>query len=194
MLGREELEVKELIDGNGFGYPKEQADKVMDAMEARIKELELALSNSREHEKALRKCFDNHRQRIKELEIYDCRKMSSMNTETLKNIRGGVACEFEKLKTRVKELEENIQSVEKNADYWADRCMELEAKQPKWISAKDRLPCEDGEYQVVYKHKNGAMVASFDEWDNDCQDWMNATDRVAVAYWAELLPTPKTRR
>lgn len=43
MYGREELEVKELIDGNGFGYSKDEADKVMDAMEARIKELESKL-------------------------------------------------------------------------------------------------------------------------------------------------------
>lgn len=68
----------------------------------------------------------------------------------------------------------------------------MEASTPKWINSADRLPCEDGEYQVVYKHKNGAMVASFDEWDNDCQDWMNATDRVEVVAWAELLPTPTT--
>ena len=44
------------------------ADERIEELEARIKEFELALSNSREHEKALRKCFDIHRQRIKELE------------------------------------------------------------------------------------------------------------------------------
>lgn len=80
------------------------------------------------------------------------------------------------MEERIKELEATISK--------------MEATAPKWISANDRLPCEDGEYQVVYKHKNGAMVASFDEWDNYCQGWMNATDRVAVVYWAELLPTP----
>lgn len=39
MYGRKNLEVKELIDGNGFGYSKDEADKVMDAMEDRIREL-----------------------------------------------------------------------------------------------------------------------------------------------------------
>lgn len=69
MYGREELK---FCWGEAFldcdVYEKEEADKVMDSMEAKIKELELALSNSREHEKALRKCFDNHRQLIKDLE------------------------------------------------------------------------------------------------------------------------------
>lgn len=82
------------------------------------------------------------------------------------------------MEERIKELEATISI--------------LETTTPKWISVKDRFPCEDGEYQVVYKHKNGAMDASFDEWDNDCQDWMNATDRVAVVFWAELLPPPPT--
>ena len=79
MSGREELTAYDCNEGSydSMGFPweykemvyaKDKADKVMDAMEVRIKELELALSNSREHEKALRKCFDNHRQRIKELE------------------------------------------------------------------------------------------------------------------------------
>lgn len=81
------------------------------------------------------------------------------------------------METRIKELEEAISKMETTQ---------------KWISVKDRFPCEDGEYQVVYKHKNGALEASFDEWDNDCHDWMNATDRVAVVFWAELLPTPPT--
>lgn len=36
-MKREDLEVKELLNGDGFGYPKEAADKVMDAMEAALK-------------------------------------------------------------------------------------------------------------------------------------------------------------
>lgn len=77
-MTREELQPKTPIQcTSGQCYDKDEVDKVMDAMEARIKELE----------------------------IYDCRKMPSMDTETFKNIRGGVACEFEKLKARIKELE-----------------------------------------------------------------------------------------
>ncbi|MCQ2106376.1 MAG: hypothetical protein MJZ26_11360 [Fibrobacter sp.] len=90
------------------------------------------------------------------------------------------------------EGEINKDKADKVMDAMEARIKELESQLPKWISVKDRLPCEDGEYQVVYKHKNGAMVASFDEWDNDCQDWMNATDRASVVAWAELLPTPTT--
>lgn len=44
MLGREKLETKELLNGDGFGYKKDEADKVMDAMESRIKELEATIS------------------------------------------------------------------------------------------------------------------------------------------------------
>lgn len=91
MYGREELEVLKtlgdelntsLVDcestevwlDNGTELiPKEQADKVMDAMEARIKELEL----------------------------YDYRRLPSVYTESFKNIRGGVAYP---LKSRCKAL------------------------------------------------------------------------------------------
>lgn len=59
-------ELDDMVDA----YQKSEALDIakMDKKDERIKDLELALSNSREHEKALRKCFDNHRQRIKELE------------------------------------------------------------------------------------------------------------------------------
>lgn len=115
MYGREELDVNKLDyatdidtmlvdcegtevwpqdgDGNEY-YFKTQADNVMDAMEARIKELEKRLEDVQ-------------------------------NTMATENVDLGM--ENHKLKERIKELENDIQLIEKNTDYCADRCKELEA-------------------------------------------------------------------
>lgn len=116
MYGREELEVIELIDGNGFGFSKEQADKVINAMEDRIKELEL----------------------------YDYRRMPSMDTESFKDIRGGVAYEFEKLKARINGLEaenERLLKIVRHQKY--KRCLAM----AKWCD-QVMMSCELRGYAV----------------------------------------------
>lgn len=135
-MKRENLEARPfglIIASSDFEfYAKPEADSVMDELEARIKELELALSNSREHEKALRKCFDNHRQRIKELD------------EQLHELaeRECVLC-----KKKIKELEVVISKMETTV--------------PKWISVKDRLPTSDTTQYLVYDEMTKNMEKVF---------------------------------
>lgn len=86
------------------------ADEHIEELEAKIKELELALSNSREYGRQLCKRFNDYRQRINELEetkskMYDSNQLMNAN---------------------IKELEATISK--------------LETAAPKWISLKDRLP------------------------------------------------------
>lgn len=84
-MKREELECPVVDEYYGEGeyerftdkyYYKDEADKVMDALQKRIKELEHALSNSREYGRQLRKRFNDYRQRINELEA-DISKMET---------------------------------------------------------------------------------------------------------------------
>lgn len=175
-------------------YDINDVNPVMDAMEARIKELEAENKHLEDYIDAYQKSealniekMDKKDERIKELEkcLENCALKT--NEELIKNLA----------KTCREYTQYNL-NLQHNIDAKNAKINELEAViskmeiTQKWISVKDRFPCEDGEYQVVYKHKNGALVSSFDEWDNDCQDWMNATDRAAVVFWAELLPPPTT--
>lgn len=175
-MKREELVVKPYTLCYEGCYHKPEADSVMDSMEARIKELELALSNSREHEKALRKCFDNHRQRIKELEeenkhledyIDAYQKSEALNIEKL-----------DKKDERIKELESDLSTMETDYEFriknvvnvqndtelrLQNRIKELEQviskkeTTQKWISVKDRLPededTNDGGFVLVDIHE-----------------------------------------
>lgn len=56
------------LDVNGQRHYQPWKAYDIDEVNLVINELELALSNSRDHEKFLRNCFDNHRRRIEELE------------------------------------------------------------------------------------------------------------------------------
>lgn len=68
---------------------------------------------------------------------------------------------------------------------------ELEAKIPKWISTKDRLPDKDGEYQVVHKliHRKARIVHT-DLFSVRRQQWERAILPKAYTHWAELSPLP----
>lgn len=167
MYGREELK---FCWGEAFldcdVYEKEEADKVMDSMEAKIKELELALSNSREHEKALRKCFDNHRQRIKELEKQLEDVQNTMATENT-----DLGMENFKLKERVKELEATISKMETTTH--------------KWISVNDRPPTK-GQHVLVARTHRSLYPIDVVCWSEDY------ITHDIVTHWMPLPPPPTT--
>lgn len=121
--------------------------------------------------------------------------------EELKLYWGGATLDFDVYKKAEADnvldaMEKQIRTLENDKEEMYEsnlvlqaRIKELESQLPKWIAVKDRLPTEDGEYQVVYKLKNGGMLSTFDEWDNDYKFWCAAETSVVV-YWAELLPLP----
>lgn len=185
MYGREELEVLKtlgdelntsLVDcestevwlDNGTELiPKEQADKVMDAMEARIKELEL----------------------------YDYRRLPSVYTESFKNIRGGVAYEFEKLKARIKELESQCtqyqsELMNRNPALNTD-ISKMETTTTKWISANDRLPEE--QIDVLFIEEDGCVhIGEMWKAKNEVY-WFGRGEPCCnyVTHWMPI-PTPPT--
>lgn len=116
MYGREELETyykTSCVYDTDVFYGKEEADSVMDAMEARIKELE-------EANKLAVVVGNQQAGRIKELE----KQLEDVqNTMATENVDLGM--ENHKLKERVKELEAVISKMETTQ---------------KWISVEDRLP------------------------------------------------------
>jgi|GEM_PF-5376540 len=217
MYGREKLEVKELIDGNGFGFSKGKADNVMDAMERRIARLTALVEgwkrNSVELGKMYKRRLAMEQARNNELDVALCNAVTGgqitlerakmlekkledvQNTMATENVDLGM--ENHKLKERIKELENEIQLIEKNTDYWADRYKELEAiisimetTTPKWISVDDELPKEGEEVIAFYtswKHEY-QQVAMFESGEfidlGGCA--------LSPTHWMQLPPPPTT--
>lgn len=74
----------------------------------------------------------------------------------------------------------------------ADLIKHLEAKQPKWISVKDRLPEAEGMY-IVYIPLTGGTIVAADYLDGHWIDWeVDLTER--VTHWMPLPEPPEEER
>lgn len=141
MYGREELESQTICayGGDGEMYEKEDADNVMDAMEARIKHLESILDLDPRTNLSLVDENQQLRSRIKEIEM---RLEDTQNTMATENTDLGM--ENHKLKERIKELEKSNDVL--NAEYdllksaSEEKIKELESQLPKWKVLNNLAP------------------------------------------------------
>lgn len=174
MYGREKLEAQTICayGGDGEMYEKEDADKVMDAMERRIARLTALVEgwkrNSVELSNAYRKRLAMEHDRIKELE----KSNDVLNAE------------YDLLKSASEE-----------------KIKELESQLPKWISVKDRLPNEKEQYKLLWvAHvRMDNTIKYMYEASFDCEtkefytenDWGDKTF-VSPAIWMVVPPPPTT--
>lgn len=114
-------------------------------LERKIQELELALSNSREHEKALRKCFDNHRQRIKELEAKNSADYTEYQRKTQEQAK-----RIAELETHEKEMVKILNSRLAKIRIQEGRIAELEAE-----LAMDKKKAENHGKRLQQKVRKG---------------------------------------
>lgn len=179
MYGRENLECPTLDEYFGDGeyetctdkyYYKEDADNVMDAMEARIKHLESILDLDPRTNLSLVDENQQLRSRIKELEK---RLEDVQNTMATENVDLGM--ENYKLKERIKELEAAI-------------CI-FETTQ-KWISVEDRLPDENKKVLVTNPSAHTSKIA----WKY-CGHWFFDTnfDVLEPTHWMPFPPPLTTK-
>lgn len=188
MYGREELETfykTSCTEDTDIFYSKDEADKVMDAMEARIKHLESILDLDPRTNLSL---VDENQQLRSRLE-------DVQNTMATENVDLGM--ENFKLKERVKELERKNSTdyieYQRKTQEQAKRIAELEQQLPKWISTDDRLPDISGEYQVVHKSIRGSSrFVTTDIFNARNSQWQRAILPKLHTHWAELLPPPPT--
>lgn len=107
---------------------------------------------------------------------------------------------YEAMQDRIAHLEVAMEIKSKQFNYALDLVVErddeifrLRAKQPHWISAKDKLPEEDS--RVLAFVENGIMIANYLEgWfyyiENEDGD-MCPSDDIEVSYWMPLPEPPE---
>lgn len=80
-----------------------------------------------------------------------------------------------------------------------NRIAELESQLPKWISVKDRLPEEYGDYLVVYKNYNDKDVIDVFTYAFDTKQgyacWVDDFEEdTSVTHWMPLPPHLQTNK
>lgn len=195
-MKREQLYI--LGDGDAAAYYKSEADSVMDAYEARIKELELVVIG---YKASLE--WANLKMCEKDARIKELGSMLKDKDEAMDSCRGLIESANvmskdakDKLLNRIKELEyKNERLKAANFDLQSHFATlkedydELKVQVPKWISVKDRLP-EDGEY-ILFVFKNCMF---FGYYNKDCEfHWCYHTGAVnGATHWMSLPPPPTT--
>lgn len=164
MYGREELNAMDAFTLIGMDfYEKSEADKVMDAYEARIKELENKNRNL---------------QYSSDMWIACCKLMS----EGKHNVMSSDAIAE---MNRVKELEAENARLKAQVPKWHDLTNPLYTEDG--VDYYD-LPAEHGFYIVDC----GGQVCTYSEFDPDYNDWCDLLSTTKVLRWCEFPATEES--
>ena len=219
-MKREELKTYtscELYDKNsdefkvGEAFLKEEADKMMDAMEKDNKDLRHNLEDYKCENEALKQRINDlefsykeytceniaYSKRIKELES----DLSMMETDYEFRIKNTVKVLKNTeliLQNRIKELEAEVEMDAKKRRIMvngynkkSERVKELEAQLPKWISVKDSLPKYSVEVLIVDDENN--MYVMWRNRNNQGDFWSNwdySLPKDRITHWQPLPPPP----
>lgn len=204
-MKREELEYHIISDEDLYEekvYLKNQADKVMDVMEARIKELENLLKAKQADYDVRKGISESQEKRIAELEakIKELEEENKHLEDYIDAYQKSEALNIEKLDKkddRIKELEQALSMASDPALH--PTCNDCDKCQPKWVSVKDRLPEEGVFVYAVGQHLEGLFCFKENEWytkeeveDEPNSYWeVQGYDKDAIDYWMEK-PLPPT--